>query len=157
MKRLSSVALAAALVGASLAGLAASPAYAATVCTGDVCVVTPDTVQTPLGLVSVTVSSTNVVTVQLAPSAANTLVVGLPFTLPLGAFLPGCPGGCARTTIDTTGGLVTIDTFQIPPGPPGRFALPNLAVISIHPPSPCRVSTHGTTVTFTPIAALTLP
>jgi hypothetical protein len=26
-----------------------------------------------------------------------------------------------------------------------------LAIVSIHPPSPCRVRTSGTTVTFTPI------
>ena len=157
MKRLSSVVLAATVAVGSLVGLAAGPAYAATVCTGDLCVVTPDTVQTPLGVVTVSVSDANVVTVQLTPGSTNTLVVGLPFTIPATAFLPGCPGGCTRTTIDTAGGLVTIDTFQVPPGPPARFALPNLAVISIHPPGPCRVSTHGTTVTFTPIAGLSLP
>jgi len=157
MKRLSSVVLAATVAVGSLVGLAAGPAYAATVCTGDLCVVTPDPVQTPLGVVTITVSDANVVTVQLTPGSANTLVVGLPFTIPATAFLPGCPGGCTRTTIDTAGGMVTIDTFQVPPGPPARFALPNLAVISIHPPGPCRVSTHGTTVTFTPIAGLSLP
>ena len=31
------------------------------------------------------------------------------------------------------------------------MAMPNLAIISIHPPGPCRVSTTGSTVTFTPI------
>jgi hypothetical protein len=31
------------------------------------------------------------------------------------------------------------------------FALPDLAIVSIHPPSPCRVSISGTTVVFTPI------
>jgi hypothetical protein len=118
---------------------------------GDVCVVYPDAVQTPLGMVSVTVSSADVVTVHLDPSVANTLVIGVPISLPSGALVSGCPGGCSRTTIATAGGLVTVDTVQIPPGPPGRLALPNLAIISIHPPSPCRVRTTGSTVTFTPV------
>ena len=78
-------------------------------------------------------------------------MIGVPFTLPAGVLASGCPGGCTRTTISTAGGLVTIDTFLISPGPPGRLALPSLAIISIHPPNPCRVSTSGTTVTFTPI------
>ncbi len=46
---------------------------------------------------------------------------------------------------------MNIDTFLIPPGPLGLFARPNLAIISIHPPGPCRVATSGTTVVFTPI------
>jgi hypothetical protein len=145
-RRLGPLVLAAGLTAGSLAGLGATPANADTC--GDTCVVVPGTVQTPLGLVTVTASSTNVVTVHLDPSAARTLVFGIPFSFPPVA---SCPGGCARTTIDTTGGLVVIDTFQIPPGPPGRFALPNLAIISIHPPSPCRAHTSGTTVVFTPI------
>ena len=29
--------------------------------------------------------------------------------------------------------------------------LPDLAIVSIHPPNPCRVKTTGTTVVFTPI------
>ena len=137
---------------AAMVGVGTTAASAGTVCdpAGDVCVVTPDTVQTPLGLVTVNVSATNVVTVHLDPTV-RTLVIGLPFNLPSGVLVSGCPGGCSRTTIDTAGGLVTIDTFQVPPGPPGRLALPSLAIISIHPPSPCRVSISGTTVTFTPI------
>jgi hypothetical protein len=140
------------LMTATLVGAGATAAEAATVCdpANDLCVVTPDTVQTPLGLVSVTVSSSSVVTVHLAPASANTVVVGVPFTVPAGLFL-SCPGGCARTSIDTSGGLVTIDTIQIPPGAPGRLTLPNLAIISIHPPGPCRARTIGTTVVFTPI------
>lgn len=147
-RRLGPVVLAAGLITGTFAG--AAPVSAVTVCNpgGDVCVVYPDSVQTPLGLVSVTASVANVVTVHLDPSASNTLVFGVPFSYPQVA---GCPGGCTRTTIDTSGGLVTIDTFQVPPGPPGRFTLPNLAIISIHPPSPCRARTSGTTVVFTPI------
>ena len=149
-RRLGSLVLAVGLTAATLTGLAA-PASAAIVCTGDVCVVVPDTVQTPLGPATVTVGTGNVVTVQLDPTSPNTLVIGIPFTIPQGALVASCPGGCSRSTIDTTGGLVTIDTFQIAPGPPTRFALPNIAIISIHPPSPCRARTVGTTVTFTPI------
>jgi hypothetical protein len=89
-----------------------------------------------------------VVTVHLDPIAPNTLVFGIPFAYPPGP--PSLPG-YTRTTISTTGGLVNIDTIQIPPGPPGRYAVPNLAVISIHPPSHCRARTTGTTVVFTPI------
>jgi hypothetical protein len=140
------------LTAATLAGLAVVPASAAVVCTGDICVVEPDVVQTPLGPVTVTVSDANVVTVHLDPASPNTLLLGIPFALPPGPpTLPGCPGGCSRTTIDTSGGLVTIDEIQIPPGPPGRIALPSLAIVSIHPPSPCRVRISRTTVVFTPI------
>jgi hypothetical protein len=129
---------------AALVGTGSATATAATTCdpAGDVCVVTPDPVQTPLGLVTVTVSDAKVVTVHLDPSAANTLVFGVPFAL------PGCPGGCTRATIDTSGGQVTIDWIPLRSG---RFALPNLAIISIHPPGPCRVRVTGTTVVFTPI------
>ena len=150
-RRLGSVLLVLGLSASTLAGMGAEAAVAATVCTGDVCVVVPDQVQTPLGLVTVTVSVANVVSVHLDPITPNTLVVGVPFTIPAGALVAACPGGCTRTTIDTAGGLVMIDTIQMPPGPPSRFALPNLAIISIHPPNPCRVRTVGTTVTFTPI------
>jgi hypothetical protein len=145
------------LLGAGLLAVTAlvgvpAVASASTVCDpgGDVCVVYPDSVQTPLGLVSVTVSSGNVVSVHLSPTSSSTVVIGVPFTLPIG-WLPGCPGGCSRTTIDTPGGLVSIDTIVFPPGPPTRFTLPSVAIISVHPPGPCRASTTGTTVTFTPI------
>ena len=148
--RLGSLAMGAVLMAATVVVLGATSASASTVCNpgGDVCVVVPDTVQTPVGLVTVTVSAANVVSVVLTPSVPRTLVFGIPFTIPPGP--PGLPG-YARTSIDTTGGTVTIDTLLWPPGPPTRFSLPNLAIISIHPPGPCRASTSGTTVVFTPI------
>jgi hypothetical protein len=137
----------------TVSGLAAVPASAATVCTADACVVVPDTLQTPLGLATVTVSTTNVVTVGFVPTTPNTLVIGSPFTLPPVA---GCPGGCSRTSISlvTTAGVVNIDTIVFPPGPPGRFTLPNLVIVSLmFPPGPPgRVHTQGTTVVFTPAA-----
>jgi hypothetical protein len=105
-------------------------------------------VQTPLGPVTVAVTAGNVVTVQLTPTAPNTLAFGIPFAVPPGP--PGLPG-YARTSITTAGGVVNIDTFLLPPGPPNQIALPNLAIVSIHPPNPCRVHTTGTTVVFTPI------
>jgi hypothetical protein len=150
-RRLGPLVLAAGLTAGGFVG--AAPASADTC--GDVCVA-PGTVQTPLGLATVTASVANVVTVHLDPSAPNTLVFGIPFSIPSGPSCtippgPPCIPGYTRTTIETTGGLVVIDEFQIPPGPPGRFALPNLAIISIHPPSPCRAHTSGTTVVFTPI------
>ena len=135
-------------------GIGATTADAATTTcdpASDVCVVVPDTVTTPLGLVTVTTGSTGAVSVHLDPVYPNTLFVGLPFALPPGLLVPGCPGGCTRTTIDTVDGIVSIDTITVPPGPPARFSLPNLAIISIHPPGPCRARTLGTTVTFTPI------
>ena len=135
------------MTAGTLLSLGTAPASAQTVCDpgGDVCVVSPDVVQTPLGPVTVTVSTGNVVTVELAPTGPRTLVFGVPFSIPPGP--PALPG-YARTSIDTAGGLVTIDTVVLPQS---RFALPNLAIISIHPPSPCRARTNGTTVVFTPI------
>jgi hypothetical protein len=125
-----------------------SSAQADTTCTGDQCVVGGGVVSTPLGPVTVSVTDTLIVTVTLSPTVANVAVFGIPVAIPPGP--PAVPG-YARTTIDTAGGVVNIDTITIPPGPPGRFALPDIAVISIHPPSPCRAHTSGYTVTFTPI------
>ena len=84
----------------------AAPVSATTVRTGDVCVIYPDAVQTPLGTITVTANAANVVTVHPEPSAPNTFVVGLPFSTPPG---PPCQPSYCRTTIDT---------FQMPPGPP---------------------------------------
>jgi hypothetical protein len=145
-RRIAALMLVAGLTAIAPVALLAAPASAVSVCDpgADTCVVSQAT-QTPVGLVTVTVSAENVVTVQLAPTSANTLVFGIPFAIP-----PG-PPGYVRTTITTAGGDVIIDAF--PPGPPTRFALPGLAIISIHPPGPCRVRTSGTTVVFTPIIA----
>jgi hypothetical protein len=155
-RRLGPVVLAAGLTAGAFAG--AAPVSAATVCNpgGDACVIYPDSVQTPLGVVTVSVSAADVVTVHLAPAAPNTLVLGVAVSFPPGPPCmlppgPPCIPGYARTTIETAGGLVVIDTLQSPVGPTSRFALPNLAVISIHPPNPCRAHTVGTTVVFTPI------
>lgn len=142
--------LAVSLTAGVLTAVTASPAAATTACDpgSDTCVVVPSTAQTPLGPVTVTVSAGNVVTVQLAPAAPGTLVLGIPFAIPSGP--PTLPG-YARTSIATASGEVDIDTFLAPSGSPGRFALPNLAIISIHPPNPCHVRANGTTVVFTPI------
>jgi hypothetical protein len=148
--RIGSLLLAVALTASALTALAAAPATAATACDpgSDTCVILPDTVQTPLGPVTVTVSTGNVVTVQLDPTAPNTLVFGIPFAIPPGP--PAAPQ-YVRQSIVTAGGIVNIDTILAPPGPPRLFAMPSLAIISIHPPGPCRVSANGTTVVFTPI------
>ncbi len=130
-------------------GTGVTPALADVTCTGDLCVVS-NVVDTPAGSVTVTVTPSNVVTVALTPLRA-TFMIGLPFAIPPG---PPC-SGCityARTSLTTAEGVIDIDTLVIPPGPPGRFALPNVVVVSIHPPGPCRVKTVGTTVTYTPIA-----
>jgi hypothetical protein len=132
--------------------LTTSPAQAATTCTGDICVV-DNSVDTPLGPVTVTVSSANVVTVTLTP-ITRTVVFGIPFTFPPG---PPTRPGYNRTTIDTAGGIINIDEFLTPPGPPNRLAMPSLALISIHPPSPCRAQTTGSTVTFTPVTKVIPP
>jgi hypothetical protein len=150
------IVIAAGLTGGGLLGSGAAPALADTVCTGDFCLIYSDSVQTPLGLVTVSATDSNVVTVHLAPTASNTLVYGIPFAVPPGppcrigrsvAVPPGPPCHTV-TTIVSTGGLVVIDTVQSPP----HSILPNLAIISIHPPGPCTVSTTGTTVVFTPIS-----
>ena len=148
-RRVASLLLAAGLTVSTMTALAASPASAASVCTpgSDICVIT-DAVQTPLGPVTIAVSAANVVTVQLAPTASSTLVIGIPFAFPPGP--PTLPG-YARTSITTAGGVVNIDTFLAPPAAANGFALPDLAIVSIHPPGPCRVLTSGTTVVFTPV------
>jgi len=148
-RRIASLLLAAGLTVSAMTVLAASPASAATVCTPgtDTCVIT-ESVQTPLGPVTIAVSAAGAVTVQLTPTVASTLVIGIPFAIPPGP--PGLPG-YARTSITTAGGVVNIDTFLAPPGAANSFALPDLAIVSIHPPGPCRVRTIGTTVVFTPI------
>jgi hypothetical protein len=145
-RRVASLLLAAGLTLSAMTVFAASPASAASVCDPgtDICAIT-DTVQTPLGPVTIAVSAASVVTVQLSPAAPRTLVFGIPFAIPPGP--PGLPG-YARTSITTAGGVVNIDTFLAPPGVASWFAL---AIISIHPPGPCRVGTSGTTVVFTPI------
>ena len=149
-RRVGSLVLAAGLTVSAMTALAEAPASAASVCSPgtDICVIA-DTVQTPLGPVTIAVSAANVVTVQLTPTAPSTLVIGTPFTFPPGP--PTLPG-YARTSITTAGGVVNIDTFLAPPGAANSFALPDLAIVSIHPPGPCRVRTIGTTVVFTPIA-----
>jgi hypothetical protein len=120
---------------------------AADTCT-DTCVA-GQSVQTPAGLVTVTVSTGNVVTVVLAPTKPNTLLFAVPFAIPPG---PPCTPSYCRTSVDTGGaGIVNIDTVVFPQGPLSRFSLPNLVVISIHPPSPCRVAVTGFTVVFTPL------
>jgi hypothetical protein len=149
--------LAAAVLGFGLFLAApAATAAAAVVCgpENDNCVVVPDVVQTPLGQVTVTVTAGNVVTVHLDATGPNTFVLGVPFAMPPG---PPVLPGYTRTSITTAGGVVDIDTIKLPPGSPTRFTLPNVAVISIHPPSPCRATTAFHTVVFTPVIPPGLP
>ncbi len=47
--------------------------------------------------------------------------------------------------------VVNVDTLVNAPGAPALLAPPDLTVISIHPPGPCRARASGYTVTFTPI------
>ena len=72
-RRVVSFLLAAGLAAGAVPALTASPASAASVCDPgtDVCGVVPDTVQTPLGPVTVAVSPANVVTVRLTPAGAG--------------------------------------------------------------------------------------
>jgi hypothetical protein len=147
-RRVASLLLTAGLAVSAMTALAASPASASVCAPGsDTCVIT-NSVNTPLGPVTVTVSAASAVTVQLTPTAPSTLVIGIPF-----AFPPGPPtlAGYARTSITTAGGVVNIDTFLAPPAAANSFALPGLAIVSIHPPGPCRVRTTGTAVVFTPV------
>ena len=148
-RRVASLLLVAGLTVGAMSALAASPASAASACDPgtDICVIT-NSVNTPLGPVTIAVSAASVITVQLTPTSPRTLVIGIPFAIPPGP--PGLPG-YARTSITTAGGVVSIDTFLAPPGATNGLALPDLAIVSIHPPGPCRVRTNGTTVAFTPI------
>ena len=142
--------IAAAVVTVSLL-VAGAPAYSETTCGGDTCVVNND-VQTPAGPVTVNVTTDNIVTVHLTPTAANTIVFGLPLQYPPGP--PAFPG-YTRTSIATaSAGTVNIDTILTPPGPPNFPSLPTIVIISIHPPSPCRSRTIGSTVTFTPLSSI---
>jgi hypothetical protein len=108
-----------------------------------------NTVQTPAGLVTVSVGAGHVVTVRLTPVKPNTVVRGFAGDVPAP---PPNRLGYSRATFDTGGaGIVIIDTVVFPTGPTPRASVPNVALISIHPPSPCRAQTTGNTVVFTPI------
>jgi hypothetical protein len=138
------VVLCVAVIGMSPAIASADPCSVST----DQCQVN-NTVQTPAGLVSVTVGPGHVVTVRLTPVKPNTLVRGYAGDVPAP---PPNRLGYSRATFDTGGaGIVVIDTVVSPPGSPTRVSVPNVALISIHPPSPCRAQTAGNTVVFTPI------
>jgi hypothetical protein len=126
----------------------AVPAAADTCPVGSDTCTTGQPIQTPAGTVTVSAGANNVVTVVFTPSKPNTLLFAVPFAIPPGP--PGIPA-LTRTTVVTAAGVVNIDTVAIPPGPPARFSLPNLVIVSIHPPSPCRVAVNGYTVVFTPV------
>ena len=153
VRRLLTVIISVALSAAALTAVGTARAAAGVVCSADddVCVTTPDTVQTPVGRITVTVDAGNIVTVHLDPNSVHTLVIGIPFSVPA---LPSTVPGYNRTTLNTAEGVVTIDSIQLPPGFPVRFTATNLAVISLLPPGPpCRARTTGTTVTFTPVGS----
>lgn len=138
---IASLIVAVGLVGVSVLGLA-TPSYAA--------VGTGNGVQTPAGIVFVTTSATNVVTVSLSPTPPNVFVFGDPF-----ATTPSPPQifpGFTRTLI-SAGSVGTVAVDTISPTPPQifpGFSLPTLVIISIQAPARDRVSTVGTTVTFVP-------
>jgi hypothetical protein len=137
-----------AIAALSSLGFVAPAAHADTTC-GDVCTIGNIT-QTPLGVVTVTTDSTNVVTVHLEPITPRTIVFGVPFAIPPGP--PALPG-YTRTSVDAgLGGTVEVDTLVVSSGLRSFLTLPSLAIISIQPPSPCRVVTVGDTVVFTPIS-----
>lgn len=118
-----------------------APASATFTCNQDSGICTDDsTVQTPLGLVDISVSAANVVTVHLSPIYPRTQVQGVAQSYPPG---PPARSGYTRTSVETIGGTVNIDTSQAGPE--------NVAIISIHPPVPIRASTTGNTVVFTPV------
>ena len=118
-----------------------APASATFTCNQDSGVCTDDSVvDTPLGQVDVSASESNVVTVHLTPRYAHTQVIGVPRSHPPSPIR----SGFVRTSVMTTGGTVDIDTIHRGPA--------NVAIISIHPPSPCRATTQGSTVVFTPRA-----
>ena len=135
------------MIGLVAVSLVAAPVSADVIC-GDGC---STGVQTPAGTVFVSTSDTNVVTVALTPiAAAKTIVVGNPFAIPPNPIL----SGFTRTTIPAgAAGTVNVDTILVPLPPnifPG-FSVLSLVIVSIQAPTRMRVSTVGTTVTFTPI------
>jgi hypothetical protein len=121
-------------------------------------------ITTPLGTATVAVSATNVVTVDFAAiDPSHTYVAALPFAIPPGppcrltggaVLIPPGPPCFTRNSLATAGGTVNIDTASIAPGFPG-FGLTGLVVISIHPPSSCRMTVTrmatDTIVVFTPL------
>ena len=149
-RRLGAAILGIGLIVTALTGLGAGPATASSACSvgGDVCTVKPDTAQTPLGLVTVTVTAGDVVTMHTDPTAPNTVVVGVPIKLPLGVLVLGCASGCGRTSIETPGGLVSMDTIIFPPD---TLALPSLAILSIFPLATVPGPNRRDNLVFTPI------
>jgi hypothetical protein len=142
-----SLVVATAIAVVPMVGLAA-PARADAICSD---CVNSQVTQTPAGVVTVSVTPDAIVTVHVDPISPNTFVFGLAFQYPPG---PTVLTAYQRTSVTIQSvGTVNIDTIVYPPGPPVRPTFPNIVIISIHPPSPCRVQTVGSTVTFTPINA----
>ena len=96
-RRVAPLLLAAGLTVSAMTVLAASPASAASVCAPgtDTCVIT-NSVNTPLGPVTIAVSAANAVTVQLTPIVPSTLVIGIPSRSRL--VRRPCPGTRARAS-----------------------------------------------------------
>lgn len=116
-----------------------SPAFATFTCNQDTGVCTDESVvDTPIGPVDVSVSESQVVTVHLTPTYPHTVVKGVARSHPPSPI----KSGFVRTSVVTTGGTIDIDTRH--------RSKANIAIISIHPPSPCRATTTGSTVVFTP-------
>jgi hypothetical protein len=120
----------------------AGPAPAAdTICTVDVCPPV-QAVHTPLGQVAITADLTNVTTVRFAVGQPTLILASPEYPI-----IPGNPIRVFSATVDTTGGAVTITTVQLH----GLGTPLQLAIVSIHPPNPCRPTVTGTTAVFTPI------
>jgi hypothetical protein len=137
--------LAAALLLLGVAGPAAADG-----CSTDLCPPPAQTVQTPVGPVTITADPTDVVTVQFAPDEPIRIVALPGEGLPSAPADAGNPDVLFRTTVDTTGGEVTIQTVTLQKLP-GQRKPATLTLVRIHPPSPCRVTVSETTVVFTPL------
>ena len=81
--------------------------------------------------------------------ASLLLVAGL--TVSAMTALAASPAHAASVCAPGADICVITDTFLAPPAAANSFALPGLAIVSIHPPGPCRVRTSGTAVVFTPV------
>ena len=138
------------VLGAASLLLGLAVPAAADDCSFEDCRPQVQTVQTPVGPVTITADATNVVTVRFTPDEPIRLIVvpGDPQS-PSDRTIPDNPGSLFRISVPTTGGVVTIATVVLRKLP-GKRKPPTLT-LKMESPTRCGAVVDGATVVFTPL------